>query len=279
MRNPASFPLLVLALVCVPALARGGGAGALGDVLIGLMGIAIVVGLSTGLSMAAVRSPRVLVASLVVIGAAVVFATQSSAPMFFGIPLATFVAVCASAYVWARAPETTDVPDAARWVAGTHLFWAIVSLINLRFLGALAFPPLILVAGKFLFKFLPFVLPPLILAVAISIYAARLVYKRRPNLGSRARPMIFNAILFVTFLASAESYKVILMQEQLSAAHPDCISSRPFLVALSNAGDWFRLHNGYFEEAGKRYHWSYSERRFVDAPGLVPSCNGRSLNP
>lgn len=250
----------------------------MGDALIALMSIAIVVGVPTGLAMAFARWLRILVTLAVLIGAVILVATKPWGAWFFGLPLVTFAAVCASACVWARTPESADVPDIVRWVAGTHFFWAAVSLINLKVLFGLALPPLVLFAGESILKFLPFVLPPFALALAISVFAARLVYSRLPNLGSRSRPIVFNLILLTAFLASAESYKTVLMQTRLSAAQPECVASRSFLFALSNAGDWFRTSNGYFEETGKRYHWSYSERRFVDAPGYALACNRGSRN-
>lgn len=277
MRIGAPLALFVLALVSVPAIARGGGGGALADALVYLMGVAIVVGVPTGLAMASVRWMRVLVTLLVVLGAIIIAITQRWTRWLFGIPLATFAVICTSACVWARTPGRPDIPDGVRWVAGTHLFWAVFALINLKVLAALALPPLLLFTGKFVVKFLPFVLPPLALAFAVAVFASRLVYRRRSDLGPRVRPMIFNAILLLAFLASAEGYKGILIQTQLSGKQPDCVSSHSFVSALSQAGNWFGTSHGYFEEAGKRHHWSYSERRFVEAaPGHTLFCTSRS---
>jgi hypothetical protein len=248
----------------------------MGDALIAFMGIAILVGAPIGLAMAFARWLRILVTSSVLLGAVILVATKPWGAWFFGLPLVTFAAVCASACVWARNSGPADVPDIVRWLAGTHVFWAAVSLINLKVLFALALPPLVLFAGEYIFKFLPFVLPPLACALAISVGAARLVYSHRPHLGSRSRPMVFNVLMLIAFLACAEGYKTVLMQTQLSDAQPECVASRSFLFALSNAGDRFRTSNGYFEKSGKRYHWSYSERRFVDAPGYALACSSRS---
>ncbi len=57
---------------------------------------------------------------------------------------------------------------------------------------------------------------------------------------------------------------------------PTCVSTHSFISSLRKAGRlWRGTSHAYFEEDGKRRHWSYSERRFVDATEYSLSCKSR----
>jgi hypothetical protein len=83
----------------------------------------------------------------------------------------------------------------------------------------------------------------------------------------------FNVALLAAFVLSAELYKDYLIHRALDDRHPTCVATHSFLSSLRTAGRlWRGLSHASFEEGGKRYHWSYSERRFVDATDYGLTC-------
>jgi hypothetical protein len=163
--------------------------------------------------------------------------------------------------------------EAGQWLAMTYLFWVAVSLLNIEFLGVFAVPVIGFTVSTVFSKFLPFVLPPLVLGIVIAITATLTLRKMRPTGDQRLTSFVFNATLLATLVLTAEFYKDYLIDRALDGHHPTCVSTRSFILSLQNAGRlWRGPSHAYVEEDGRRYHWSYSERRFVDATGYQLVC-------
>jgi hypothetical protein len=79
-------------------------------------------------------------------------------------------------------------------------------------------------------------------------------------------PLIFNACLFLSFFAAAEIFRHYLMSRSLLAHKPERLESSSFLSSVLNYDPYLRSPHASFREAGKTYHWSYLERRFVEVP-------------
>jgi hypothetical protein len=285
------IPHYVLACLIVTAsshaFARGGPAGAFGSMLEGLLVLAIVGGLLAGACCARFlrRTPWKGFAFLSVAGV-VISAMFPLIGLFLGIPALVLLAVFSAvsyllrgglfhAPIVGSAPtsaddkpqvsETASASNVMRWIAATYVFWVAVSLANFELLSFLAIPPVVLLFPKTIEKFLPFILPPFAVALAIGAIVTALVVKRSPA-NRHAAPFIFNACLLLAFFVSAEVFRYHLMLESLSDHRPNHLDSSSFLSSVLTYRTYFRGPHASFDEGGKTYRWSYSERRFVQTP-------------
>jgi hypothetical protein len=95
----------------------------------------------------------------------------------------------------------------------------------------------------------------------------------RPTIDRRLPALAFNMTLLTILVFGAEFYKECLIARSLAGHHPTCVATRSFISSLRIAGRlWRAPSHAYMEEGGKRYHWSYSERRFVDASNYPLVC-------
>lgn len=269
------------------AFARGGPAGAFGSMLEALLVLAIVGGLLAGALCARFlrRTPWKGLAFLSVAGV-VLSVTFPFVGLFLGIPAFVLLAVFASVSYLVRGglfqarfvgpsptsadgkpqeSETAGASNVIRWIAATYVFWVAVSLANFELLSFLAIPPVALLFPTTIGKFVPFILPPLAVALAIGAIVTALVVKRsRAN--RHVAPFIFNACVLVAFLASAEVFRHHLMSESLLDHKPNHLDSSSFLSSVLTYRTYFRGPHASFDEDGKTYRWSYSERKFFQTP-------------
>lgn len=269
------------------AFARGGPAGAFGSMLEGLLVLAIVGGLLAGTLCARFlrRTPWKGLAFLSVAGV-VVSVTFPFVGLFLGIPAIVLLAIFASVSYLIRGglfqghfvepsptsatgkppeSETAGASNVIRWIAATYVFWGVVSLANLELLSFLAIPPVALLFPTTIGKFLPFILPPLAVALAIGAIVTALVVKRsRAN--RHVAPFIFNACVLLAFFVSAEVFRYRLMSESLLDHKPNHLDSSSFLSSVLTYRTYFREPHASFDENGRTYRWSYSERRFFQTP-------------
>lgn len=269
------------------AFARGGAAGAFGAIFEELVVLAIVGGLIGGSVYARFlrRTPLRGLAFLFVVGVVVAF-TFPVVGIFFGLPAIVLLAVFTSvsylvrdglfqARLVAPSPTPTDgnpqefvatsVPNVLRWMAGTYVFWTVVSLANFELLSFLAIPPVVLLFPKTIGQFLPFILPPLAVALAIGVVITAFVVKRsRTN--QHMAPFIFSACVLLTFFASAEIFRYHLMSQSLLGREPRHLESSSFLNSVLTYRTYFRGPHASFDENGKTYRWSYSECKFFQVP-------------
>lgn len=161
--------------------------------------------------------------------------------------------------------ETVGARNVIRWIAATYVFWVTVSLANFELLSFLAIPPVVLLFPETIGKFLPFILPPLAVALAVGTVVTTLVVKR-----SRAyrhvAPFIFNACVLLAFFVSAEVFRYHLMSGSLLDHKPNHLDSSSFLGSVLTYRTYFRGPHASFDENGKTYRWSYSECRFFQTP-------------
>lgn len=271
----------VFSVVPHVAHARGGPGAAVGSAIVTLVYVGLVPGALLGLaiSRATWRLKAQIVATLVLVSCAVLCISGSS-----GV-LAIFALVVMAMASMTLAVSQLFIPDndvasnefrkAGQWLAMTYLFWVAVSLLNLEFLGVFAVPAIGFRVHIIFSAFLPFVLPPLVLGIVIATIATLTLRKMRPISDQRLTSFVFNATLLAAFVLTAELYKDYLIDRALDGHHPTCVSTRSFISSLQNAGRLWRPSHAYVEEDGKRYHWSYSERRFVDATGYTLVCEPR----
>jgi hypothetical protein len=219
----------------------------------GLLVFAIVAGLITGALCARFlrRTPWKIVIFLSIV-VVVVAVTEPFIGIFLGIPAIVLLAVFASASYLVRGglfqarlvvpsptstdgkprnSETASAHNVLRWIAATYVFWAAVSLASFDLLDFLAIPPVVLLSPKTIGKFLPFILPPLAVALAVGVIVTGLVVKRsRAN--QHVAPFIFNACVLLTFLASAEIFRYHLMSQSLLDHKPNHLESSSFLNSV-----------------------------------------------
>ncbi len=209
--------------------------------------------------------------------------------ILFGLPAAIFIALFASVCDLVRnaiprpqaiiscpkgmagsqpLPVVRDNRHLLRWIAGTYLFWAAVSLINFDLLNFLTVPPLLLLFPEAIGRFLPFLLPPLLIAFLIGIVATAIYYSIGKTRGSNhyLAMLVFNGCLLLSFFISAEIYRDHLMSEALAGHHPVDFQSASFLDSVLSYRTYFRASHASFVEQGNRYDWSYAERRFFQLP-------------
>lgn len=212
----------------------------------------------------------------------VVSVTLPFVGLILGIPTLVLLAVFSSVYYLVRSwlfqarvvglsptsadgklqeSETAVASNVIRWIAATYVFWVTVSLANFELLSFLAIPPVLLIFPKTIGKFLPFILPPLAVALAIgAIVTAFAVKKSRAN--RHVAPFVFNACVLLAFFVSAEVFRHHLISESLLDHKPNHLDSSSFLSSVLKYRTYFRGPHASFDENGKTYHWSYSERRF-----------------
>jgi hypothetical protein len=272
--------LLCCMLSAVPpaAHARGGPGAALGSAILMLVYVALVPGALLGLAIR--KTTRHLeaqvVAALVLVSCTVLWTSGSLSVLFlFALPVMALASMTLAVSLLFSPEETASEAfrEAGQWLAMTYLFWVVVSLLNPEFLGVLAVPVIAFRVSTVFSKFLPFVLPPLMLGIVIATISTLTLRKSRPTSDQRLPAFVFNATLLAAFVLSAEFYKDYLINRALDEHHPTCVSTHSFISSLRTAGRlWRGPSHAYFEEDGKRYHWSYSERRFVDATGYRLTC-------
>jgi hypothetical protein len=152
----------------------------------------------------------------------------------------------------------------------TYLFWAVFSVVNFGFLGPLAFPPLLLVESNWFGKFFWFLLPPFAASAAIAVITSISMRWVSPKLFISLRiktwnVYISNAVFAIVFLLAGDQYKNYLIEKILATHKPDCIVNSSFFSSLLNAGEDFQFHaHAFYEEGGKIFYWSYSQRDFFE---------------
>lgn len=269
------------------AFARGGAGGALGAMLEDLLMLAIVGGLFLG-ALCAGFLGRTLwkgVAYLSVAAVAVAVAFPFVG-FFLGITSIVLLAVFASTSYLVRGglfqarlvgplptstdgkqqrSETAGASNILRWISATYLFWATVSLVNFELLGFLVIPPVVLFFPETIGKFLPFILPPLAVALAVGVIVTAFVLKRS-RVNRHVAPFIFNACVLFTFIVSAEVYRYHLMTQSLLDHKPSHLYSSSFLNSVITYRTYFRGPHASFDENGKTYLWSYSECKYFQVP-------------
>lgn len=268
------------------AFARGGPGAAFGAILEEFLSLAIIGGLIAAILCARFlrRTPWKGVAFLSVVTVVVAF-TIPFAGIFLSIPAIVLLAVFVSASYLVQGglfqarlvvpsptstdgkpqkAETASAPNLLRWIAGTYVFWATVSLANFELLSFLAIPPVLLIFPKTIGKFLPFILPPLVVALAIGVIVTAFVVKKSCA-NQYMAPFIFNACVLLTFFISAELFRYHLMSQSLLDHKPDHLENSSFLNSVLTYRTYSRGQHASFDENGKTYHWSYSERKFFQA--------------
>jgi hypothetical protein len=279
--------IVFLLLVASPyAYARGGPAGAfaamLEMVLIAAIIIGIVVGATVGRVVRRIPWKSIAAISIVLLGVGIAFPMVGA---FICLPLGVVIAISASVADIVRssfveqAAESPLFPVAAnrriewwpgalrntlRWIAGTYVFWAVVSLFSFELLSFLVIPPLVFAFPKIVVKFMPFLFLPLTIAVVIGVIGTALYYyKKRGTVVNHYRAvLVFNVCVLVSFFASAEVYRDHLMSQALDGHKPVNLYSVSFTNSVLSYHTYFRGQHASFTENGKTYNWSYAERRF-----------------
>lgn len=279
-----TMPRFAKALFCfvfsvVPhvAHARGGPGAAVGSAIVTLVYIGLVPGALLGLaiSRATWRLKAQLLAALVLVSCAVLCTFASGLLAIFALlvmAMASMTLAVSQLFTPESDAASNEFAKAGQWLAMTYLFWVAVSLLNIEFLGVFAVPAIGFRVPTLFSAFLPFVLPPLVLGIVIATIATLTLRKMRPTSDQRLTSFVFNATLLTALVLSADFYKNYLIDLALEGHRPTCVSTRSFISSLQNAGRLWRPSHAYVEEDGKRYHWSYSERRFVDATGYMLVC-------
>lgn len=264
------------------AFARGGGQ-VVGEAFSFLIMAAVFVGLIFGLLCGASETttlPNWLLVPLCVIGG---FCLLIPALLFIlGIPLAVGAVACACAsYLFRGRPYKMPPPEAAGqagsgklgaiaayrpdlyyWTAATYVFWTVVSLLSFELLAFLAVPPLALFARDALQVFLPFIGPPLGVALAISVFGTAAFVWRLRHCRNLA-PLVFNVILLSAFFVCADIHRYRLMTQSLQRHRPDVSHTTSFIESVLSHGARYRQPHAGFRKGAQTYHWSYAERDFV----------------
>jgi hypothetical protein len=148
------------------------------------------------------------------------------------------------------------------WLAATYIFWSAFSLINLELFSFLAVPIIVIFDPNIVGKYLPFILLPLALAFAVGTIGSTIFLKVSKNKHIVA-PFIFSACVLITFFISAEIYKTYLISNALANHKPENLRVSSFLSSILKYRTDHRLPHASFDENGKKYIWSYSERKFI----------------
>lgn len=148
------------------------------------------------------------------------------------------------------------------WLAGTYIFWSAFSLINLELFRFLPIPVIVIFDPGIIGKYLPFILLPLVLAFAVGTIGSIIFLKVSKNKHLVA-PFIFSACVLITFFISAEIYKADLISNALVGHKPENLRVSSFLSSTLEYRTDNRLPHASFDENGKKYIWSYSERKFI----------------
>ena len=102
----------------------------------------------------------------------------------------------------------------------TYIFWALFSLYNFSLLIGFAIPPFLILSASFYGRFLPFLLPPLAFSLLVVCGAIFFTMRAFPQfsarwLGKEGMPIMFNFLLLVIFLLSAEHHKNALIVQAM----------------------------------------------------------------
>lgn len=161
--------------------------------------------------------------------------------------------------------KTAHTSNLLRWITGTYVFWVIVSLANIKLLFPLAAPLLIPIYLEAVRAFLPFILPPLAVALGVGVVVT-VFFARRSCARQYVAPLVFNACVLLTFLGSAEVFRHYLMSQSLREHKPNHFQSSSFLTSVFTYRLPSRLPHASFDEDGKTFHWSYAKRKFIQVP-------------
>lgn len=106
----------------------------------------------------------------------------------------------------------------------TYIFWAFLSLFNFDFLYPLALPFFILMYVQFL----PFLFPPIIFSLVcaglITVLSKRYLSRKIHGIV----PLLANLVFLLALIPGANTYKNILINQQLAGRTPDCIDYGSF---------------------------------------------------
>jgi len=162
--------------------------------------------------------------------------------------------------------QKTGIFNIYPWIAGTYLFWSVVSLINLPLFFIIPVFPLLLIFPEHFKRFLPFLLPPFAAATILGIIITIITVKKF-NARCYWASLIFNICFLVSFLILAESYRYHLMTKSLQNHTPQKLESSLFLESvLTRKLEYRGSPHAYFYENGNSYYWSYAERKFLQIP-------------
>ncbi|PXX43908.1 hypothetical protein [Undibacterium pigrum] len=153
-----------------------------------------------------------------------------------------------------------NTPRKNRIFLETYIFWALLSLFNFDFLCPLALPFLILMYVQFL----PFLFPPIIFSLICTGLITILGRRYLPLKIHRVLPLLANFVFLMALIPGANTYKNILINQQLTGHTPDCVDYGSFWRS-SFYSDRNFFGNAIYEEKGKVYLWSYRERKFFEA--------------
>lgn len=166
---------------------------------------------------------------------------------------------------WHSARWTEFLRHVFRWLGGTYVFWTVFAFANFELLDFLTIPPIIIAFPAMLEKFLPFILPPLAVAIGAGITVTllySLVVRKKAHATPYLPPLIFNLCVLFVFFTSAEMYSRHLMSQDLLGHTPSHFQRQSFLDSVLSYRRYFRGSHACFDEEGKTYCWSYSERKF-----------------
>lgn len=280
----------LLAVGSSHALARGGLGDAVAEFIEGMLTLAIVggwaVGIVGGLSSRRVRWIPYALVSLVSLIACVIFPILGlllAAPIFVFIVISvTIIQIVREFSLDETNYQTSFLNDikfisfskcvfwmVLIWLAVTYVFWATLSLINLELLALLAFPPFAFFGIEQLEKFLPFILPPLVFSLGVSTVSTLIVLLVFRNMRQNCyiAPIIFNCLLLSLLFFGVEFHRNELMKQALINHSPENFQKSSFFNNVLDYRSVFRSEHASFNEKGKSYYWSYSQRSFIQTPG------------
>lgn len=285
MRNHHFFIAFPLFVCNTDVFARGGLGSAFADMIEWTTLVAIFCGFFVG-AISAYFSHRmpwkpVLIAWVAIFGIAVLFPIVG---FFLAIATIAFSAVFASVFYvlrglfhlrWrlnlesqlsskSRIVDSFIVSNILHWMATTYVFSIAVALINIQLLGFLVLTPFAVFIGTNE-KLLSFILPPLAIAFCVSLCITTLTINIS-RLSRYTAPFIFNISVLMAFFISAEVYRSHLMSESLQTLGQGRLDTSSFLNSVLKYQSDFRGPHATFSKDGKTYHWSYSERKFIQYP-------------
>jgi hypothetical protein len=123
--------------------------------------------------------------------------------------------------------------------------------------------------AKSIDPFLPFLAIPAILTAV-----AYVCYLYRSNATGCRRSLSLNALVFATFLVSAELYKNGLILIEAVRMRHECLHIHTFAGSIHRMGEYAPDHAKMIVD-GTPYFWSYSELKFVQGkPAPWHGCDG-----
>ena len=170
----------------------------------------------------------------------------------------------------------TPVPgwSLMRWVATTYLFWTVVALTSFELLPFLAIPLLLIIQPEAISRFLPFILPPLAVALATGTGITAWVSLQYPA-RRRWLPLLCNLCVLLIFIGSAEMAQNHGITLGLQGHQPQHLESRSFLRSVLEYQ--LRAPHASFQENGHTYHWSYAQRQFIRLDQPPIESQGRAM--